>query len=104
MEIMHLNIPSIILTTLFGKLQILHKGNTMPRTFGRRRTAEIKRIQQKVFLSHPQKKNWRKPCFIENRSKKKTKKKKVMWKAWKPLNHRKIRSKRTQKAPEPLGP
>jgi len=46
---MHTEIPSIALTTPSGKIQILHEGNTMPRTFGRRRTAEIKRIQQKVF-------------------------------------------------------
>jgi len=50
---MYPNIPSIILTTLSGKLQILHEGNTMPRTFGRRRTAEIKRIQRKVFFITP---------------------------------------------------
>ena len=48
---MYQNIPSIILTTISGKLQILHEGNMMPRTFGRRRTAKIKQIQRKVFLS-----------------------------------------------------
>jgi len=50
---MHTKIPSIALTTPSEKIQILHEGNTMPRTFGRRRTAEIKRIQQKVFHITP---------------------------------------------------
>jgi len=60
----------------------------------------------RCFSSHLQKKNWRKPYSIESRSKKKTKKKKATWKAWKPLNRRRNRSKktkRTQKAPEPSG-
>jgi len=50
---MYQNIPSIILITPSGKFQILHEGNMMPRTFGKRRTAKIKRIQRKVFFITP---------------------------------------------------
>jgi len=62
-EIMYLNIPSIILTTLSGKLQILHEGNTMPRTFGRKWTAEINRIQWKVFFITPLEEELEKTLF-----------------------------------------
>jgi len=60
---MYLNIPSIILTTSSGKLQILHEGNMMPRTFGRKQTAEIKRIQRKVFFITPSEEELEKTLF-----------------------------------------
>jgi len=60
---MYQNIPSIILTTPSGKLQILHEGNTMPRTFGRRRTTEIKQIQRKVFFITPLEEELEKTLF-----------------------------------------
>jgi len=62
---MYSNIPSIILTTPSGKLQILHEGNMMPRTFGRRRTSEIKQIQRKVFFITPSEEELEKTLFYQ---------------------------------------